>query len=246
MHDEREAFTCRYLKRMEEHVGTGPLLGYLRELTDSREVLDALEQAVRDVDFFRTKRWESVFGLGLYRIVNYVLVRALRPAVFLETGVLHGLTSSFILAAVVRNGAGRLISIDYPSYFETGPANADGYGDTLPPGKEPGWVIGERYRSYWRLVLGKSLDEMPKLFREDPMIDIFLHDSEHTYATMSGEMNLAWERLSTGGVLVCDNINSNDAFPDFCRRVGRAPLLFPEGIDAAAANTDYRFGLIRR
>ena len=231
---------------LERYLATGPLVIYLDELLKDRTLLDSFERAVRDVDFFRTKRWESVFELGLYRIVNYVLARALRPEVFMETGVLHGLTSGFILAALARNGRGRLISIDYPSYYETGPANQDGYDDTLPPGMEPGWIIREEDKPRWQLVIGRSLDEMPKVFEDHAELDVFLHDSEHTYQTMWGEFNLAWGRLRAGGVLVCDNICSNDAFRDFCERVDRRPLLMAGDLRAGQADAEPRFGLIQR
>ncbi|MBN1343226.1 MAG: class I SAM-dependent methyltransferase [Phycisphaerae bacterium] len=243
---KREALVCYHLGAVQDYLRTSPLLGFLWELIDARDVLDRIEQGVQDVDFFRTKHWDNVFELGLYRILNYVLVRALRPKVFLETGVLHGLTSSFILGGLARNGRGKLISIDLPSYFDTGPANQDGYDDTLPPGKEPGWVIHEDYRPHWQLVLGRSLEEMPKLLKKTGPLDVFLHDSEHTYETMWGELNLAWDALKPGGVLLCDNIDANTAFTDFCARVAQTPLLLPEAINVTALNEDPRFGLIRK
>ncbi len=244
--DEAGRLAREYLGALEQYLAAGPLVMYLHELLEDRTLLDSFERAVRDVDFFRTKRWASVFELGFYRIANYVLARALKPGIFMETGVLHGLTSGFILAALARNGDGRLISIDYPSYYETGPVNQDGYNDTLPPGLEPGWVIREDDKSRWQLVIGKSVDEMPKVLEDNPQIDIFLHDSEHTYETMWGEFNLAWGRLRPGGVLVCDNICSNDAFGDFCSRVDRRPLLMAGELRAAGSDCEPRFGLIQR
>ncbi len=241
---KREAAVCYQLGRVERHLGCAPLLTHLWELIECRDVLDKIEHAVQDVDFFRTKHWESVFELGLYRIANYVLVRAWKPRVFLETGVLHGLTTSFILDAFARNGSGTLVSIDLPSYFEAGPANQDGYDDTLPPGCEPGWLVHPDYRGNWRLVLGRSLDQMPKLLDELGGLDLFLHDSEHTYETMTGEMSLVWEALSEGGLLICDNIDSNAAFEDFCRNVAREPVLLPEAIQGDCLSEPPRFGLI--
>lgn len=243
---KREAMVCYHIGAVQRHLRAGRMLEALWELVDERDVLDRLEQAVADVDFFRTKHWSSVFELGLYRILNYVLVRSLKPSVFLETGVLHGLTSSFILAAMARNGRGTLVSIDLPSYFETGPSNEDGYDDTLPPGMEPGWAVDADYMPYWRLVLGRSLDEMPKVIESVGSLDVFLHDSEHTYGTMTGEMELAWEALVPGGVLLCDNIDSNAAFTDFCGRVGRKPVLLPEAIRVDDFDQPPRFGLVRK
>jgi len=66
------------------------------------------------------------------------LTRLIKPNFFIETGVLHGLTSSFILEAIAKNERGKLLSIDYPSYFNQVPVNDDGYYDNLSKGKEPG------------------------------------------------------------------------------------------------------------
>src|SRR5262249_49777852 len=50
---------------------------------------------------------------GLARAV-WCLTRHLRPRHVVETGVLHGVTSRFILEALERNGIGYLWSIDLP------------------------------------------------------------------------------------------------------------------------------------
>jgi hypothetical protein len=152
------------------------------------------------------------------------------------------MTSAFVLEAMRANGRGRLISVDLPSYAETGPANVDGYTATLPPGREPGWLVPDDFRDRWELHLGPSLEVLPRVLPDE--IDIFLHDSDHTVETMSGEFELAWPRLRAGGALVCDDSTDNAAFADFCRRVGREPLLFPnpneQRHDAAGCGVIFR------
>ncbi|MCU1283370.1 MAG: class SAM-dependent methyltransferase [bacterium] len=239
-------YTFYHLGRLSSCLGAsaGDLAVYAHELIDAPRPLRDLEAAVKDVAFFRRKSWESILDLGLYRIALYVLTRALKPAAFVETGVLHGITSNYILHALRLNGSGRLVSIDYPSYFESGPTNADGYNDTLPPAKEPGWVIPLDNREHWQLVIGPSADALPKVLAELPRLDLFVHDSEHTYATMWNEFGLAWEKLAAGGVLISDNIDANDAFSGFCRKVQRTPMVFPEANSAATARGPARFGVI--
>ena len=219
---------CIYhLGRLGEYLKGGNLLSYLDELREPNGLISDIETAVKDVEAFETKAFKSIFDFRLYRIIAYALVRALRPRIFVETGVLHGLTSGFLLQALEKNESGRLISVDYPSYFESGPSNQDGCNAVLPPGKEPGWVVAERHRPRWNLVIGTSLEELPKLFGELQEIDMFCHDSEHTYDTMWGEMNLAWPMLKSGGALICDNIDNNSCFFDFTRRVHRQAIIFP-------------------
>jgi hypothetical protein len=132
-----------------------------------------------------------------------------------------------VLEALERNGSGRLISIDLPSYAGSGPANADGYTATLPLGREPGWLVPERLRGRWELLLGPSLDLLPGVLEREGPIDVFLHDSDHTVHTMTAEFELAWPALRPGGVLIADDATDNAAFADFCARVGREPLMLP-------------------
>lgn len=215
-----------FLGRLSSKLADRDLLPYLAELHAS-ELPRRFEAIVAGEPAFATKRFDSIWRLRLYRIWVYCLVRALRPRVFVETGVLHGMLSAFVLEALARNGSGRLISIDLPSYAESGPANFDGYTATLPPGREPGWLVPEALRDRWELRLGPSLELLPDVLEREGEIDVFLHDSDHTVQTMTGELELAWPALRPGGALIADDATDNAAFADFCARVGREPLMLP-------------------
>jgi hypothetical protein len=151
----------------------------------------------------------------------------MQPRHVVETGVLHGMTSGFILEALAINGTGTLSSIDLPSPAESGPANTDGYSDCLPVEKQPGWIVPSRLHGHWNLKLGSSRSVLPAICAAGQPIDMFIHDSEHSYSTMWYELTTAWDAMREGGILVCDNIEANTAFFDFCRRVGRIPLVLP-------------------
>ena len=206
--------------------GGRDLLPYLGELHES-PLPGQFEEIVAGEPRFETKRFDSIWQLRLYRIWVYCLVRALKPQVFVETGVLHGMTSAFVLEAMRINGSGRLISVDLPSYAESGPANVDGYTGVLPPGPGAGWLVPPALRGAWELLLGPSLDVLPGVLEREGTIDVFLHDSDHTHETMSGEFALAWPALRDGGALIADDSTDNTAFAELCARVGREPLLFP-------------------
>lgn len=229
------------LEALERWSGIEGLAGAASELESDLTLLGHIEGVVAEVPEFRTKRWPNGSQLGTFRLVLYAVIRGLAPEIAIETGVLHGLTSLVILAALRRNGSGRLVSIDLPSYPSTGPVNRDGYVDTLPAGLEPGWIVGAPYATKWELRLGRSLDVLPRVLAEHTQVEFFLHDSEHTFDTMTGELVLAWQHLVAGSMLVCDNIDSNSAFADFCDRVERAPFLVSE-----SPETPPRFGMIRR
>jgi cephalosporin hydroxylase len=235
--------TIYHVGRLAEFMQCGELLfANLDELICDQDFLKTIEKAVGPVASWKTKSFESIFDLRLYRIVLYVLVRALKPVVAVETGVLHGLTTIFLLQALRRNGSGQLISVDMPSYPQSGPANEDGYRGVLPVNKEPGWIVPRDTYHNWQLRIGVSQDILPKLASENLEIDFFCHDSEHTFRTMWFELDWAWKHLKAGGVIVCDNIEASTAFVDFARRVARPPLLFP-GSDANVLEQP-RFGVL--
>ncbi len=142
----------------------------------------------------------------------YVLIRLLKPKVMVETGVANGGSSTFILQAMNDNGFGQLYSIDYPD---------PGIGNILPENKQTGWLVPQELRHRWKLYLGSSMDILPGLLEELGKIDVFMHDSDHSYDYMLKEMRMAWPYIVDGGLLLADDIWDNSAFSDFCKEVGR-------------------------
>jgi len=70
------------------------------------------------------------------------------------------------------------------------------------------------------LILGKSSEKLAPLLKKVAEIDIFLHDSEHSYQNMLWEFQTAWLYLKAGGLLLSHNIDTNDAFSGFCQGHG--------------------------
>jgi len=48
-------------------------------------------------------------------------------------------------------------------------------------------------------------------------VDIFVHDSLHTYRNMRFEFETVWPSLTHSGVVISDDIAMNRAFEDFFR-----------------------------
>jgi len=246
MNDIKKLFEAQF-NRTLEYLETDLDTNIINELENSI-LVKGIELNVSNVNDFKTKSWNHILELGLYRAICYFLTRLIKPNFFIETGVLHGLTSSFILEALAKNERGKLLSIDYPSYFNQVPTNQDGHYDSLPKDKEPGWLIPENLVENWEILLGKSSEILPKVLRKKEKIDIFLHDSEHTYDTMFLEFNLVWPRLRKGGLLIADNIIDNTAFFDFCNKVSTSPLIYSDlyyHIDTSLP-LPIRFGIIQK
>ena len=156
-----------------------------------------------------------------HAVVLYCIVRKHRPEIVVETGVCNGLSSTTILEAMHTNRGGRLYSIDLPQtldeFQQSGSEEPGACLGLIPSGRKPGWLVPEEFRNRWELQLGRTQDLLPPLLEELGTIDMFLHDSEHSYECMTFEYNQAYPRLCQGGLLLSDDVNWNDAFGDFAR-----------------------------
>jgi predicted O-methyltransferase YrrM len=139
----------------------------------------------------------------------YAICRMKEPAVVLETGVAHGVTSAFLLQAMAVNGMGELWSVDLPPLAEMADSQA-------------GILVPEDLRARWHLVRGASRRVLPGLVAQLPQLDMFLHDSLHTYRNMKLEFTTVWPKLSGGGLLISDDVEMNRAFQDFVAEHGVA------------------------
>ncbi len=213
------------LGKLSEYIKDENLLEYLNEITKRKEIISKIEKNVSNVKSFKTKKFKEIYDFRFFRLALYCMVRSLKPKIIVETGIMHGLSSSFILSALKKNRHGKLISIDLPSFFETGPVNQDGYNYTLPPNKKPGWIVPSDLKKQWIINIGSSKEWLPEIVKKYKQWDIFCHDSEHSYQNMKFELNIAWKSLRNGGILICDNIEANNAFSKFCSKVKREPLL---------------------
>ena len=177
------------------------------------------------------------FHLAQDHYFLYALTRLTRPRLVVETGVFDGyFTASFLKGLhdnAVEDGVdGRLISIDLPAYAPIADST-DRYADrtSLPPGCEPGWVLPDDLRSRWELHLGDARQLLPEVCGDLTDLDIFFHDSLHTYDHMTFEYETAWPRLRTGGVLMTHDVHWNAAFRHFTRRRGlQDPVVHGFGI----------------
>ncbi len=178
--------------------------GYLEEPFQNALFHEHLRQSEKA---FREARVVSADFYAKKVVLQYALARAVKPEVILETGVANGVSTSYLLLALKENGRGKVYSI--------------GLGDTayLPPGRAPGWVAPDWLRDRWKLHIGDSRTLLAPLARELAPLDIFIHDSLHTYDHMMFEFEQAFPHLRPGGILIADDALWNPAFNEFSTRV---------------------------
>jgi predicted O-methyltransferase YrrM len=146
------------------------------------------------------------YNLSEYHKALYIMARILKPKTIIETGVFEGHSSLAFLLALEENNEGSLYSIDLPS-------------SSLPSGKEPGWIVPVKLRKRWDLRLGKSMDLLPSMLEELKEVDVFLHDSEHSYENMYWEYKTAWPCIRKDGLILSHDVSQNAAFRDFAKSV---------------------------
>jgi len=146
--------------------------------------------------------------------------------IIIETGVANGFSSSYILLALDVANRGKLISID----------------TVLLPWqtrKKIGEGIPNNLKKRHSLIIGNSLNELEKLSKENFQIDIFVHDSEHTYNHMMKEFKIAWPMIKKDGFLLSDDVARHDAFLEFADQIKTIPIVVEE------ENGNY-FGIIQK
>jgi hypothetical protein len=168
------------------------------ELSDvEKEIELAIEDMQRRTSYRRT----DYADFSLARLY-YLICRAMKPDVIVETGVARGVSSAFILKALEKNGAGILHSVDLPPL---GPI----------AGQDVGFLVRESLKDRWRLHKGVSKRILPPLLREIGMVDVFIHDSLHTKANVRRELLAVAPTLAPRSVVIADDLHESDAFREW-------------------------------
>jgi predicted O-methyltransferase YrrM len=159
----------------------------------------------------------------------YLACRALRPSVVIETGVAHGVTSAYILAALERNAQddrsgdrshGHLYSIDRPPLA----SHSDEF---------VGICIPDSLKAHHTLIRGDARAKLPAMLGALGKVDMFVHDSDHSYGHMKFELGLAHRHLRMPGIVISDDVNYNAAFHEFVDDTKPAASLVMTRGDAA-------------
>ena len=169
-----------------------------------------------------TIKWSATSELAA---TTYALIKLLKPEVVVETGVGAGVSSWTILQAMQENGTGRLVSIDLPT------PNTE----LLP---EVGYLVPHELRYRWELRTGPSQRLLPLVLDGLVEIDMFQHDSRHSYSNQLREYQTVWPYIKATGMLVSDDV-SNDALHDATLKWDREPTIIGQSKDSP-------IGLVRK
>ena len=150
------------------------------------------------------EKTSAKFNLIKYPIMWYALTRKYKPKIIVETGTSMGWSSFMILNALNHNEEdGHLYSFDLDD------------SESVKTNGGVGYLVPEYLKQNWTLIIGDIKKQLEPLFKKLGKIDMFIHDSEHSYEMMMYEYNLAWQYLTEKGILCSDDINHSDAFQEF-------------------------------
>ncbi len=169
-----------------------------------------LEDTLEEIRVFHDKLKTIIRGRDFWQISDdefaflYLAVSISKPKTVFETGVGPGTSTSAILKALPNES--KLVSFDLGVKY--------GNADEMPVG----FVIPEDLKNKWKLVLGDSTVTLPRELKIYKNIEMFFHDSTHTYDHVSFELNTVFPYLSKNFIIVVDNYDWTDAPKDFAKK----------------------------
>jgi hypothetical protein len=83
-----------------------------------------------------------------------------------------------------------------------------------------------RYR--WRPRWGGARRLVPRVLEQTGGRRVFVHDSDHGYQAMRGELECAWEAFGPGDWIVADDVELHDAFIDVAAAHGAAAYVIQQ------------------
>lgn len=147
-------------------------------------------------------------GGGCYPFLHF-LVRSLKPACVLETGVAAGYSSHAILQALQANGSGRLFSSDFP-YFRIPDAE-----------KYIGILVPQALRRDWSLYLDGDRENIPKILQQIDRIDLLHYDSDKSVQGREFVLKATSPFLHPRSVVLVDDVHNNAHFQEYVAGMDR-------------------------
>lgn len=143
------------------------------------------------------------------RIGWYALVRITKPKLVIESGVDKGLGACIVTSALKRNAQegkkGRYIGLDINPMS--------------------GKLFSSPYKDYGKFI---CIDSHAYLKKMNEPIDMFIHDSDHSFFHESKEYELIKNKLSKSAYILSDNAHLSRALNLFAAKINKRFLFFKE------------------
>lgn len=186
---------------------TNEIDGYIKEIMTDADLFNHLVKVYAESD-----QKYKIDRLPKYskRIGWYAIVRAVKPAIVIETGIDKGLGSCVIASALLKNKS----------------EGSDGfyYGTDINP--KAGAFFSGQYAVAGKILIGDSIDSLKNLQIKN--IDVFINDSDHSEEYEAKEYETIKSKLNENSIIIGDNSHSNSRLRQFALSTGRKFLFFQE------------------
>lgn len=186
-----------------------PWVAQLADVSEERARSAVLEAASDRALYGHLDRMHRRFGRASYIEIDaplelHAIARLLRPEHVVEVGVSSGVSSAYLLAALVKNGRGMLHSVDLPKApSRSSTKHVSSW--SIPPGMFSGWAVPPRLRAQWDLRLGDKADVVPRLGDELHRVDLVVYDVPHDEDDLVREFARLDPRMPAGAVAIVDH-----------------------------------------
>lgn len=207
-----EANNKRYLAAMIADIYAMPyeqIMGYILELESDSELQAHIRDETNKSDFAFIADSSIRYSR---RVGWYAVVRALKPAVVVETGVDKGLGACVLTAALQRNRR---------EGFE-----GRYYGTDINP--RAGYLLSGSYAELGEILYGDSIESLKTL---EAKIDLFINDSDHSTDYEAAEYETVADKLSERAMILSDNAHCSGSLLDFSLKRNRNYLFYQEKPD---------------
>lgn len=187
-------------------ISTSTLHGYIDELSQDQQLRDHIRHATENATFATHADPIAKFGR---RICWYVLTRALKPKLVVETGVDKGLGSCVLAAALLRNRAD-----GYPGQY---------LGTDISP--SAGFLFSGQYAEAGEILYADSIKSLKTI---STPIDLFINDSDHSAEYEAREYECIAHLLNDRSVIIGDNAHATDKLCQFANKSQRKFIFIPE------------------
>lgn len=172
-------------------------------IREYNEIIQAIKSDINIKLTYPINRNVSKFGGE----VLYSIIRKSKPKTVIETGIANGLSTRLILSALNKNEQGKLISVDINN--------------------DVGGFLKGFDTSRWVCKIGKPREGFLSALSMVDGLDIFMHDSAHSYENMLFEYREAFKKLTQYGIVMSDDVNANSAFIEFSKEIHATPYIIP-------------------